>query len=274
MPQLTKVLADWHLWGLSSTPITAHQCRHLAGGLTNQAYVIQLPQGAWVLRLAGGAHLDISRAQEAKLSTYLAQAGLLPHLTYIAPNFSYWLRPFIVGRALTAPDFTFSCLQHLVLELKQIHALPISIDLPHLNIATKAASYWQQLAQQGIPQSILALQERTSTIVQPLAGQHCLCHLDPTPANWILTPSGQLTLLDWEYAALGHPLWDLAVLLGSANLSPQQELKLLASYGWHDVQAWPHAKQQMRYLEILWYALQGIYTPAQLETGLLELIQL
>lgn len=43
------------------------------------------------------------------------------------------------------------------------------------------------------------------------------CHNDPLIANWILADSGQLFLLDWEYAGMNDYMWDLSCVSIECN---------------------------------------------------------
>ncbi len=56
-----------------------------------------------------------------------------------------------------------------------------------------------------------------------------LCHNDLLPAN-LIDDGDRLWLVDWEYAGIGHPLFDLANLSANAALDDDQELDLLRSY--------------------------------------------
>ena len=49
-----------------------------------------------------------------------------------------------------------------------------------------------------------------------------LCHNDLLPANMIMS-AGRLWLVDWEYAGMGHPLFDLASVSANAGLSDDEE---------------------------------------------------
>jgi len=56
-----------------------------------------------------------------------------------------------------------------------------------------------------------------------------LCHNDLLAANLIWS-DGRLWLIDWEYAGMGHPLFDLASVAANAGLTDTQEQALLESY--------------------------------------------
>lgn len=55
-------------------------------------------------------------------------------------------------------------------------------------------------------------------------------HGDPVPAN-VLGTSGAMVLIDWEYAGMGEPAWDLAYFALEAGLSPAEEAALAAAHG-------------------------------------------
>ncbi len=54
-------------------------------------------------------------------------------------------------------------------------------------------------------------------------------HGDPDLENLLSTPGG-CVLIDWEYAGMGDPAWDLGYLALATDMSPIEEAALLASY--------------------------------------------
>ncbi|TDP00481.1 phosphotransferase [Marinomonas balearica] len=61
------------------------------------------------------------------------------------------------------------------------------------------------------------------------ARQEVLCHNDLNPKN-ILLNEKEVWFIDWEYAALGDPLFDLAVVSRSHNLNIDQQKVLINAY--------------------------------------------
>lgn len=59
--------------------------------------------------------------------------------------------------------------------------------------------------------------------------QLVLCHNDLLPAN-ILNEDGRLWLVDWEYAGMNSPLFDLGGLATNASLSENLQTLLLETY--------------------------------------------
>jgi len=66
------------------------------------------------------------------------------------------------------------------------------------------------------------LQERAEALVPS--------HIDPSPANFI-RGEGRLWLVDWEYAAMAEPGWDLAGVTVEGGLDVPCTAALLAAYG-------------------------------------------
>jgi len=57
------------------------------------------------------------------------------------------------------------------------------------------------------------------------------------------TPAGELLLIDWEYAALGDPYFDLAVVAGHHELDPSLARQFLEAY----LQRAPSEKESARF---------------------------
>merc|ERR1712187_420381 len=56
------------------------------------------------------------------------------------------------------------------------------------------------------------------------------CHFDLLADNFVMRGTGEILLVDFEYAAPGQPLMDLAVLAMGCSLEPVEERNLLSSY--------------------------------------------
>ena len=54
-------------------------------------------------------------------------------------------------------------------------------------------------------------------------------HGDPVPGNVLVAPHG-IVLIDWDFAGMGDPAWDLAYFALEAELVPAEEHNLLASH--------------------------------------------
>ncbi len=80
-------------------------------------------------------------------------------------------------------------------------------------------------------------------------------HGDPTPAN-MLFDGVAVTLIDWEYAAMAHPLWDFAGLAVEAALPTDAELAMLAMAGVRPTRGYVGLKFAALMVSGLWAALR------------------
>ena len=69
------------------------------------------------------------------------------------------------------------------------------------------------------------------------------CHNDPLCENWV-QGADKLYLLDWEYAGMNDPMWDLADVSIEAGYTQTQDNQLLESY----LQRKPTGEEQRRFL--------------------------
>jgi aminoglycoside phosphotransferase (APT) family kinase protein len=60
----------------------------------------------------------------------------------------------------------------------------------------------------GMPQSVL---DRAFDIEPPLATDPVPSHTRPTPSKFVVNDAGAVMLVDWEWATLGPPEWDLTL---------------------------------------------------------------
>lgn len=252
--KLSQALHDWQTWPCANWPLEQAKITPLHGGLSNECYRIQIANYDLVLRLIGEQQ-DIDRRSELAIYQLLEKQNSLPKLRFRSATHHYWLRDFVVGEALKKQDLNYPILQQMVLHLKKIHQLPVPEQTACIDLLAKADFYWQRILSSASDQALPALKiHLQKTITQSAHSTLHLCHMDPTPANWVLKPDKGLVLLDWEYAGLGNPLWDLAALLNEATLNAAEESTLLSYYGVESEQQWQLAKIQMHYLSALWYA--------------------
>ena len=71
--------------------------------------------------------------------------------------------------------------------------------------------------------------EALRPVIEPGWGPLRPCHIDPAPHNFIAA-AGRHFLLDWEYAAMCDPVWDLAGLSIEGRFDPAQDAAMVAQY--------------------------------------------
>ncbi len=202
----------------------------LEGGITNRNFRVRLGEAEYVIRLPGKdtGLLGIDRDAERLAQESAARLGLAPELVYAdelclvsrfvagAPMAIDSLRadPAPVGRALRA------------FHAEEI-ALPTRFWVPDL-----LEQYARVVSQRGgiLPAAFDSARGLAASIAEvlPLADP-APCHNDLLPAN-VLGFGGRVMLVDWEYAGMGHPYFDLGNLAVNCELDRDGEERLLEAY--------------------------------------------
>ena len=87
-----------------------------------------------------------------------------------------------------------------------------------------------------------------------MGGPRVPCHNDLLTANF-LDDGGRLRLLDWEYAGMNDPHFDLANFASHHDLEPDAEVALLEAYGERGSLA---RLRLMRLMAAFWEGMWGV----------------
>ncbi len=288
--QIESILKDWALWpSLCSKAPILEQVTPLVDGLTNSNWLLdvkcdQSGTQQYVVRInaTNNLALKLNRQAEWDMHQSISHYNICPAYLYRDPKDTYWIRPFLKTHTLastlqTNPNaITHEFLEKIAVQLHTIHSVPTSNSWPSINYAELIEHYWQQIKQKQnsrnleYAQRFQQVREQLGFTLQGNEYSPCLCHMDPNPSNWIVD-NEKLHLIDWEYAALGNRVWDLAVFCDTCSLSPEQIEFLLQSYQGISTEQFKLASQQMKYLSLLWFYVQGHLTDADLFNELINL---
>jgi thiamine kinase len=138
------------------------------------------------------------------------------------------LRPYVGGRACTREDF------HDVVRLAKLAALLRRLhDLPPagrpFDPAAAARRYANQIGTPASAELAVRAQAAWKTAQRP-SGSPVPCHNDLVAENVLETADGDLLLIDWEYAGMGDPFFDLAVVVRHHELDDSLAQSLLDAY--------------------------------------------
>jgi thiamine kinase-like enzyme len=182
----------------------------------------------------GAGRLGLNRVAEPDVIRRAAAAGLGPACLFADPGRGLLLTEWLPGRAWSAADLQEPVnLSRAAKLMRQVHATPLAGPIVDLGAAIDR---YAAAAGSGFADLAAAAREQLARATSPKGAPTgtipplCFCHNDPTPANFIASPEGQLQLIDWEYAGLGHPGFDLAGLVVGANLNMEQVGVLLTAY--------------------------------------------
>jgi len=214
----------------------------LSGGITNRNYRVDADGGLQaaggdtvVLRLGGNdTHLlGISREVEHAATVMAAGVGVGPEVAaYIRPE-GYLVTRFIVGGPITdAAVHEPATIRRVADSIRRIHDGPA---IPGIFVPYRIGEAYRALAvSRGV--TIPALYERAEATVRrveracvaaPLAMQPC--HNDLLNANFI-DDGTRIRIVDWEYAGMGDPFFDLGNFSVNHGLTPDEDEALLAAY--------------------------------------------
>ena len=202
---------------LASVPRTLWQVTHL-GGITNRSYRLQARDLDLVLRWPGAsASRYLDRGAEPANARAVAELGLAPRVLAAAPAQGWYITAYETGaRPLDDTDFAqIEILGEAIDLLTRLHRA--AIRFPFQQGLFQASDLYLGLAP---TQHLLDLRRRLDPVKAALA-RHPMplspCHIDPNPAYFLRCADGRLQLIDWEFAAMEEPLWDLAAMTMDAE---------------------------------------------------------
>lgn len=232
--EITAALA--RIPAFAGRPLKGLQAEPLAS-LTNRNYKVSLGRETYVLRIAGaGTERYIDRAGEARNARQVAAIGIAPKLLYLDPPSGLMLTRFIDdGTALQSADLRQpDLLRDAVGLLKRLHESRLAFA-GRMELFQKLDEYIALAAQKGWPAGLdLAPIRRRAEAARAAMEQNAVpfvpSHVDPVPHNFVRARDGALYLLDWEYAAMAEPMWDLAAVSIEAELDGELDALLLKAY--------------------------------------------
>jgi thiamine kinase len=213
-------------------------CERLPGGTVNESWRVDTCVGRFVLRKDGPAwrRPGVERERELQLHALAAQAGIAPRIVNALPALGLLVCEYLPGHDWRAADFAEPRrLGQLGERLAQLHALPAPQIAPFAPLAIfddYLARCTPQARAQGaaLRPALLAGQQRVAAGGRP----HCIVHGDLVHGN--LRSGERLWLLDWEYAQVGDPAWDLGCVLAYYPSARPALGSLLAAAGLPDAE--------------------------------------
>lgn len=171
---------------------------------------------------------------ELRCQMAAAAAGLAPRIIHAGMDGSWLLMDFIDAPPWTCEQLLSGTgVQQLGLRLAQLHGLPLPRGVPPFDATQIAVGYLQQLQAQdprkvAQQQPVLDKVRELSQAIADLDLPAALNHGDLQPGNML----GQGPMLvDWEYAQLVDPTYDIACLLTYFPGLESHLSRLLASAG-------------------------------------------
>jgi thiamine kinase-like enzyme len=204
------------------------------GGITNRNFRVRFGERDCMLRLPGKdtGLLGISREAERLASQTAARLGIAPGVLAAGPD--YLVTEFLPDAAPIDNQRLRSDPASAARALRAFHdsglALPARFWVPDL-----LEDYQRIVRSRGHETSAQFAQAKAliQRIAIALPLEHPVpCHDDLLPANVLAraTAPGDAILVDWEYAGMGHPIFDLGNLAVNNDFDQAAEERLLAAY--------------------------------------------
>lgn len=236
----------------------------LPGGITNLNYRIETGGDTFVLRIAGEntALLGINREHEYAANRIAGQLHIAPKvLTIIRPE-GYLVTHFIHGRTLPKEEISQpKNIARVAAALKKIHSMPAIPGVFSVFDTVESYALIARRYKTPLPANFDWLVERMNAAraamyTSPLSP--CPCHNDLLNENFL--DDGQVRILDWEYAGMGDPFFDLGNFSTNHEFSDDQDLCLLDAYfGGLTEREWAHLnvmKILSDFREAMWGVVQ------------------
>ncbi|MBE5956545.1 MAG: hypothetical protein E7253_08835 [Lachnospiraceae bacterium] len=252
------------------------------GGLTNRTYLVEaVTSDKYVVRLPGEGTEKIINRKDEKVSTELAcQIGIDARLYYFDENTGVKISKYIDNSQTMNSEMLKieNNIIHVANILNKLHSSDIDTEVS-FDVIDMAETYEHFIKEnngffyddyQEVKGYIntIKLEYMPSVEKKP-------CHNDPLCENWVLQNDSDMYLIDWEYAGMNDPIWDLADVSIEAEYTEEMDNLLLVSYFGHEptISEWKafHInKVLIDYLWSLWGKTRAVYDGQDMEDYALE----
>jgi thiamine kinase-like enzyme len=209
----------------------------LDGGITNRNFRVHFGGDDYVVRLPGKDTnlLGIDREAERLATKRAAELGIGPKVAAMLEEPPCLVTCFIEGRELTAEELRApDALAEVARGLRSFH--DSGLELPtRFHVQEVVREYAEVAGSRGgtLPDEFEESLARADEIVAAVADdrEHASRpnHDDLLAANFLQSPRG-IVIVDWEYAGMGDPYFDLGNFSVNNELSDEDEESLLGAY--------------------------------------------
>ncbi|MBQ8959590.1 MAG: phosphotransferase [Bacteroidales bacterium] len=208
----------------------AHIVMRLEGGMSNYTYVVECQSKKYTYRVPGKfAEKFVDRDEEWANIQEVEQLDINNVTTYVEIRSGEKLAEFVEGTIMSQTDVvSYNTIS--VAALKKIHGS--NMKFKDYNAFGRIAQYEQYCKETGFtfPQEYLDLRKKLEDIRATQTNVPMVpCHCDYQPTNLVIS-GDKLYVLDWEYAGMNDPFYDIACY---GNAGFDKALSLLEAYVGH-----------------------------------------
>jgi thiamine kinase-like enzyme len=207
----------------------------LAGGITNLNYRVEVDGETFVARISSteARQLGVKRRREHAATVSAWRAGVAPEVVYWSEKRGILVTRFVPGVALEVErPLEPERVRRIVAAMRLYHAGRPYVGSTSPFVTVRA---WTAAARRrggALPPDIDALIAALRPIRRSLIARPVLavpCHNDLWGPN-LIDDGERVTVLDWEYAGMGDPYYDLASLAIHHSDGEDWDRSLLRAY--------------------------------------------
>ena len=242
-------------------PGRAHEVEELGGGITNRNFKVTVDGEAFVVRIGGKDTelLGIDRSVEHAASLAAATAGVGPEVVAFLEPEGWLVTRFVAGRPVPVEEMRQPAgIQRAVRTIRAFHdgpTIPGRFDAFHV-----VDAYRETAERHGvrIPHDYTWAMGIADELRAALGQrEERPCHNDLLNANFI-DDGERLRIVDWEYAGMGDPFFDLANFSVNHELGEEENAVLLEDYFGELREADLDALRLMRFMSDFREAMWGV----------------
>ena len=235
----------------------------LGGGITNRNFKVDVAGESFVLRMGGARTelLGIDRSVEHAAGRRAFEVGVGPEVVAFVPDEGWLVARFIDGRPISVEEMRRAeTLSRVASALRRFHeaaAIPGRFDAFAVvdDYRAKAEAHGVEVPVEFDEARSIARLVAAALGERPLAP----CHNDLLNANFL--DDGQVRIVDWEYAGMGDPFFDLANFSVNHGFTVDDDRRFLEAYFGASRDADLAALRLMRFMsdfrEAMWGVLQS-----------------
>jgi thiamine kinase-like enzyme len=207
----------------------------LGGGITNHNFRARFGGREVVVRLPGNDTelLGSDRPGEREANSLAAAVGVAPEVLAHLEDPVVLVTAFVEGPTMEAAELREPrALAEVAAALRKIHGCgTIEATFDPFRLVEDYAAATRERGGEVPPAYEVAHAAAVRIEAAPAldGGGPVLCHDDLLPANFIATPAG-IRIVDWEYAGMGNPWFDLGNFAVNNELGATEEEAFLSAY--------------------------------------------
>ena len=212
------------------------ELKSLGAGLISETYRVARDGVAYTLKVAleHRPDLGLDLPWEVRVLERAASVGLAPRLVFCDPEGAILLSRWVEGHSWESYEAAAPAnLERIAVLLRRVHTLAVPIPARPITplqwIEIYAAALSRRTATSIDPALRSAALSRAQSLRELPDAVGVVCHSDLHAMN-LIQEDDSLILLDWEYAHVTDPLWDLAGWCANNDFAADVQRALLIRY--------------------------------------------